>query len=250
MLAEDRFAKILSIVDTEGSVTVTTLVERLGASESTVRRDLAVMDHKGLLSKVHGGAVSLRKRPELSARDENVVSRKAMFAEDKGRIARYAASLIRPDDFVFLDAGTTTEMIIDYVEASQAVFVTHAVSHALKLAARGFRVHLLGGELKSVTETAVGEETLEALDRYRFTRGFWGTNGITAEDGFFTPDPREAQIKAKSMRQCRECYVLADESKFSAVSNVRFARFEEAQIITNRMPEGEWKRYPNLIITG
>ena len=129
MLTEDRFSKILAVVDAEGSVTVTDLVRRLETSESTIRRDLTAMHKKGLLTKVYGGAISL-KRPELMVRDEKIVNRKAMYAEEKEKIARYAASLIGPEDFVFLDAGTTTEMMIDYISARQAVFVTHAVSHA------------------------------------------------------------------------------------------------------------------------
>ena len=246
MLTEDRFSRILAVVDAEGSVTVTDLVRRLETSESTIRRDLTAMHKKGLLTKVYGGAISL-KRPELMVRDEKIVNRKAMYAEEKEKIARYAASLIGPEDFVFLDAGTTTEMMIDYISARQAVFVTHAVSHALRLAALDVRVILLGGEVKSVTETAVGEETLEYLEKFRFTKGFFGTNGISMENGFSTPDPKEAAIKTKALYASRRSYILADESKFGVESNVRFADFKDAKVITTAAPDGEWKKQKNII---
>ena len=246
MLTEDRFSRILAVVDAEGSVTVTDLVRRLDTSESTIRRDLTAMHKKGLLTKVYGGAISL-KRPELMVRDEKIVNRKAMYAEEKEKIARYAASLIGPEDFVFLDAGTTTEMMIDYISARQAVFVTHAVSHALRLAALDVRVILLGGEVKSVTETAVGEETLEYLEKFRFTKGFFGTNGISMENGFSTPDPKEAAIKTKALYASRRSYILADESKFGVESNVRFADFKDAKVITTAAPDGEWKKQKNII---
>lgn len=246
MLTEDRFSRILAVVDAEGSVTVTDLVRRLDTSESTIRRDLTAMHKKGLLTKVYGGAISL-KRPELMVRDEKIVNRKAMYAEEKEKIARYAASLIGPEDFVFLDAGTTTEMMIDYITARQAVFVTHAVSHALRLAALDVRVILLGGEVKSVTETAVGEEALEYLEKFRFTKGFFGTNGISMENGFSTPDPKEAAIKTKALYASRRSYILADESKFGVESNVRFADFKDAKIITTAAPDGEWKKQKNII---
>ena len=234
------------MVDAEGSVTVTDLVRRLDTSESTIRRDLTAMHKKGLLTKVYGGAISL-KRPELMVRDEKIVNRKAMYAEEKEKIARYAASLIGPEDFVFLDAGTTTEMMIDYITARQAVFVTHAVSHALRLAALDVRVILLGGEVKSVTETAVGEEALEYLEKFRFTKGFFGTNGISMENGFSTPDPKEAAIKTKALYASRRSYILADESKFGVESNVRFADFKDAKVITTAAPDGEWKKQKNII---
>ena len=246
MLTEDRFSRILAVVDAEGSVTVTDLVRRLETSESTIRRDLTAMHKKGLLTKVYGGAISL-KRPELMVRDEKIVNRKAMYAEEKEKIARYAASLIGPEDFVFLDAGTTTEMMIDYISARQAVFVTHAVSHALRLAALDVRVILLGGEVKSVTETAVGEEALEYLEKFRFTKGFFGTNGISLENGFSTPDPKEAAIKTKALYASRRSYILADESKFGVESNVRFADFKDAKVITTAAPDGEWKKQKNII---
>ena len=107
MLTEERFSRILAIVDLEGSVKVPDLVQRLGISESTVRRDLAAMDEKGMLVKVYGGAISVN-HPKMTVLDESIVKRKTQFTEEKRRIAKYAASLIGEDDFVYLDAGTTT----------------------------------------------------------------------------------------------------------------------------------------------
>ena len=247
MLTEERYSRILAIVDLEGSVTVTDLVQRLNISESTVRRDLAAMDEKGMLTKVYGGAISLGG-PKTTLRDETIVKRKTLFAEEKRRIAKYAASLIRPDDFVFLDAGTTTEMLLDFLAPCEATFVTHAVNHALRLAALGLRVFLPGGEIKSVTETVLGDETIRALSKYRFTKGFFGTNGISLAGGFSTPDPREAAVKGAALSACRQGFILADESKFSGDSNVCFARFEDAVVITNRIPEGDWKNRENILI--
>ena len=246
MLTKERFARIQAIVDLEGSVTVPDLVQRLGISESTVRRDLAAMDENGMLTKVYGGAVSLN-HPKVTVLDESIVKRKALYAEDKRLIARYAASLIRKDDFVYLDAGTTTEMMLDYITQREAVFVTDAVNHALRLSALGIKVFLLGGEIKHVTEIVLGEETLRTLSKFRFTKGFFGTNGISLTGGFTTPDVREAAIKAAALSACRQSYILADESKFHTESNVRFARYEEATVITNRIPEGDWKKQENIV---
>ena len=80
--------------------------------------------------------------------------------------------------------------------------------HARKLAAKGFHVHLPGGEFKSVTEAIVGEEALESLQKYNFTIGFFGTNGVDIEAGYTTPGLREAKVKEYAMKRCRECYVL------------------------------------------
>ena len=245
MLAEERFSRILSIIEAEGSATIQELMTALDASESTVRRDLITMDENGLLTKVHGGAIA--RRPSVSTHDEDVRNRKTMNAEQKNAIAKYAASLIRPDDFVYLDAGTTTELMIEYITSRQAVFVTNAISHAKRLAERGFTVYLLGGEFKAVTEAIVGEEAVTTLEKYNFTKGFWGANGVSLQKGYSTPELKEAMVKKKSMENCKECFVLADESKFNQISSVTFAPFEGATVITTGLSLPAYKKCNNVI---
>lgn len=244
MLTEERFAKILSILENMGSVTVQQLMTELNASESTIRRDLNTLDAEGRLTKVHGGA--LLKTGMYSTYDENNISRKEKNKEDKLKIAKYAAGLIEPGDFVYLDAGTTTELMIDFISAKQVHFVTNAITHAKKLADRGFTVYLLGGEFKAVTEAIVGEEAVSTLAKYNFTRGFWGANGVHPKIGFSTPEVKEAMVKKKSMENCRECYVLADESKFNQVSSVTFASFERATVITANLKQTAFGKYQNV----
>jgi len=245
MLTEERFAKILSILESMGSITVQQLMTELGASESTIRRDLNSLDAEGKLIKVHGGAIL--KNGSYTTRDDEVFTRKEKNRDAKMKIAKYAASLIVPGDFVYLDAGTTTELIIDFLEAKQVTFVTNAVSHAKRLAERGYTVYLPGGEFKAVTEAIVGEEAVINLDKYNFTKGFWGANGVSAQKGFSTPEMKEAMVKRKSMENSGECYVLADESKFNQTSSVTFAAFEDAKVITTKPIHPAFGKYENVI---
>ena len=245
MLTEERFAKILSILEHMGSVTVQQLMTELDASESTVRRDLNTLDANGQLVKVHGGAIL--KNTVYSTIDDEVVHRKEQNREAKDKIARYAAGLITAEDFVYIDAGTTTERMIDYIANRQAVFVTNAIGHAKKLAEHGCKVYILGGEFKAVTEAIVGEEAVFTLDKYNFTKGFWGANGVSLQRGFSTPELKEAMVKRKSMENCRDCYILADESKFAQISSVTFAPFEKATVITTELKQEIYKDCSNII---
>ena len=245
MLTEERFAKILSILEHMGSVTVQQLMTELDASESTVRRDLNTLDANGQLVKVHGGAIL--KNTVYSTIDDEVVHRKEQNREAKDKIARYAAGLITAEDFVYIDAGTTTERMIDYIANRQAVFVTNAIGHAKKLAEHGCKVYILGGEFKAVTEAIVGEEAVFTLDKYNFTKGFWGANGVSRQRGFSTPELKEAMVKKKSMANCKKCYVLADASKFDQMSSVKFADFEQATIITTELKKPALKKYKNIV---
>lgn len=245
MLTETRQEQILRLLREKGSVTVTELTEHFGASESTIRRDLNALDKKGALVKVFGGAVQTEEK--LSTKEEKVALRAELHREEKIRIARHAAALVRPEDFVYLDAGTTTGYMIPFLTEKTAVFVTNAVSHALKLSENGFRVILIGGELKAATEAIVGNEAYANLRKYNFTKGFFGTNGAGIAAGFTTPDINEAMIKQCAMEHARERYVLCDSSKFALTSPVSFGEFSGAVIITDRLPGGEYESCENII---
>ena len=129
MLNEERKRKILELTNLKGSISINDLMKELGASESTVRRDLIDMDSEGLIKKVHGGAVALKEG--IMTRDLMVAQRQDENKSEKEAIARYSAELIKDDDIVYLDAGTTTYMMIPYLKNTRATFVTNGVSHAM-----------------------------------------------------------------------------------------------------------------------
>ena len=99
MLTEERFTRILSILESMGSVTVQQLMTELDASESTIRRDLNTLDANGQLIKVHGGAIL--KNTSYSTEDDEVMQRRERNKGAKEKIAKYASGLIEPGDFVY-----------------------------------------------------------------------------------------------------------------------------------------------------
>lgn len=245
MLMEDRLAHIVREVEKRQSVTVQELMQLIDASESTIRRDLTTLHARGQILKVHGGAIAVESAYYM--RESSVHERKERHIDEKMRIAKYAASLIRPDDFVFLDAGTTTSFIIDFLEDNHTKFVTNGLENTQRLAAKGFQVYILGGEYKQLTEAVVGDEAMRTLSRFNFTKGFWGANGISMANGFSTPEIREGAIKTKAMSCTRECYIVGDSSKFDHISSVSFASFEEAMVITTKVPMEKYKECANII---
>ena len=232
MLTEERFAKIVKIVNQEGTVTVLELAQAIGISESTIRRDLNQLDKLGRIRKVHGGATAVVLMSD--GHERNMQEKYSRNIEEKRAIAAYAATLVHANDFVFLDAGSTTEQMAEYLEENTAFYVTNGITLAQKLAARGFKTMLLAGRVKASTDAVIGMEAVSSLARYHFTRGFFGTNGITVAEGFTTPDLEEAANKRAAMEHCRQCYVLADNSKFDTLSNVSFGELGKAKIITTR----------------
>lgn len=245
MLSEERYRMILKILEEKRSVTVTELTELLDISESTARRDIIALDSAGKLVKVFGGAVLTEN--VFSSAEPTVAQKTEIYKEEKIKIARYAASLIQPQDFVYLDAGTTTGYMLDYIQETNVAFVTNAVAHAQKLAASGKNVILIGGTLKSSTEAVVGAAAVLMLKEYHFTKGFFGTNGVGRTSEFTTPDAGEALVKRTAVGQCRKAYMLCDHSKFHAVSSVTFASFKEASILTDQIAD-EFKDVTDMVL--
>ena len=185
MLTEQRFERILERLKVKKSITVAEITEDLGISESTARRDITALDKAGKLTKVFGGAVAAEHTYEM--KEPTVAQKVNVRKEEKIKIAQYAADMIGDNDFVYLDAGTSVGYMVEFL--------------AQRLAAQGNRVLLIGGELKSSTEAVVGAQAIELLRKYHFTKGFFGTNGITKEEGFTTPDVVEAQVKQTAVQQ-------------------------------------------------
>ena len=236
MLTEERYGKIIALLEEKKSLTVAEITELLGISESTARRDITALDRAGRLVKVFGGAVMADG--SYVTHEPTVAQKTDVQKQEKKMIARAAASLVTDSDFIYIDAGTTTGCMISFLAQKKAVFVTNAVSHAQRLAAQGNKVFLVGGELKGTTEAVIGAQAMEYLTRYHFTKGFFGANGITKSAGFTTPDAVEAQVKRTAMKQCGKCYLLCDSTKFGNTSAVTFASYGAGMVMTEKAVEG------------
>lgn len=239
MLTQKRHEEILRILKENGAVSVSELTGILDASESTVRRDLVSLSKSGKINKVHGGA-TLNEKDYLTneaAMEEKI----AVNTENKTAIAKYAALQIADDDFIYIDAGTTTMLIADYITAKNISIVTNGIAHAKKFAAKGFKTIVLGGLLKASTEAIVGLTAADSIKKYNFNKAFIGTNGISKDLGYTTPDSDEAFLKKAAIENSFVSYILGDSSKLNKVSRITFAKLEQAVLITDRLSDNAYK---------
>ena len=244
MFTEERHNIILRELKIKGMIPVNDLVKLLNTSESTIRRDLNTLDSEGLLKKIHGGATLVGEK--ASRHDYKVNVRKSLNLDEKRKIAIHAASLIQDEDVIYIDAGTTTELIIEFISNTNITAVTNGIVHAKKLLEKNIKTFILGGEIKDVTEAIIGSNAVLDLKKYNFSKGFFGANGISNENGYTTPDVTEGMVKAEALRRCKKAYVLADESKLDQVSFVTFGNIEDATLITNKL-NGNTKYDTNVI---
>ena len=212
MLAEERFGQILNLLSKQRTATVQELCEALGTSESTIRRDLTELDRLGKLNKVHGGATLPDSR--FQAEEPTMQAKETLAVPQKRAIAAAAAALIHAEDFVFIDAGSTT---LELVRP--------------------------GGLLRPQTEAIVGAAAVSSLQQYNFTKAFMGANGVALEAGFTTPDPEEAAVKATVVHRARESWFLVDDAKFARICPAVIADLHSGAILTNRCPNPKYKQY-------
>jgi DeoR family fructose operon transcriptional repressor len=221
--AEERQQAIAGLVTDRGRVAVTAVAERFGVTTETVRRDLAVLERAGMLRRVHGGAVA---SGALTVAEPGLGERHSARTEQKRRIATAALELVpgRHGSLV-LDGGTTTAALAEVLPSDRHLL---AATNSVPIAARlstvpGIELHVLGGRVRGVTQTAVGETTVRALADLRVDVVFLGANGISAGHGFSTPDEREAAVKRAMVQAGQRVVVLADSTKLGREHLVRFA---------------------------
>ena len=245
MLAEQRARAILDQLTQRQTVSVTDLCQATGASEATIRRDLNALARQGKLVKIHGGATTLEE-VEFLAQEPDLAT-KQRYTREKERIARYAASLVREDDVVFLDTGTTALHMAEYLKDSKALFVTSSIDFAGMLSAFERNVYVLGGALKPGTVDIMGAEALDALRHYNFTKAFLGTSGVSVSQGFTTPDPEAAALKFLAASRAQSVYVLADSSTFGRVTAATILPLDRAQVITDKPPDRKYLESTDVI---
>ncbi|HLP23544.1 MAG TPA: DeoR/GlpR family DNA-binding transcription regulator [Microbacteriaceae bacterium] len=212
MYAPERQQAILTRARRDGRVEVRSLAEDFNVTPETIRRDLTLMERRGLVQRAHGGAIPMER---LSI-EPPVADREGLLTSEKERIARAALAEIPENGSVLFDAGTTTARLAELLPTeTNLTVVTNSLPIAAQLATRpNIDLHVLGGHVRQLTLATVGAWANETLRKVAVDVAFIGTNGITASRGLTTPDIEEARVKSQLIASARRTVVLADHTKF------------------------------------
>lgn len=229
ILKSERKQIIMEKLAQENFVTLEFLVGVLDTSESTVRRDLDELASEKKLHRVHGGAEKSHPLQE----EETNLQKSIKNVQAKKAIVKRAAELIDNGDVIFVDAGTTTALLLDQLHAEGLTVVTNSIHHAAKLVEKNINTIIIGGYVKNSTDASIGQLAIMQLSQLNFDKAFVGMNGI---DHHFltTPDTEEAVIKKTVIDNAQVTYALADASKLGQTSFVKVDRLETVTIITNQ----------------
>ena len=235
MIVDERRSRILKLAEELGFVSLQRLVSELGASESTVRRDLEFLDATGHIQRTRGGASFLGdSKTDFDAR-------RRLASQEKQRIARRVVDLISEGETVLLDGGTTTLEVARYLVGKSLQVLTNSLPIAALLMNRAeIELIFIGGYVYPKTGVALGEQSVEALKRMHATRLVMSTGGITAE-GLFNSNALLVETERQMIRAADRVTLVADSSKFGQRALSHLCSLDVLdEIVTDEGVSGEW----------
>jgi DeoR/GlpR family transcriptional regulator of sugar metabolism len=238
LLKEERHRKILELLERDGRVTVEDLVKQFEVSSVTVRGDLDALSENGMLVRSHGGAV---RRLDAS-QDYPLRFKESIHHAEKVRIGQAAAEMIRPNQTIILDSGTTTAQVARQLKARKIrplTVITNALNIAVELAeVQDVSLIMIGGILRHVSNSFVGPQAERMLQDLHADHFFLAVDGLDPQLGLSTPDILEAQLNAVMIRVSTLVTAVADASKFGRRSLSLIGGIESVQrvITDDRVP--------------
>lgn len=236
MLVDQRRDSILEIVESMGYVSLQALVDEIGSSESTVRRDLEYLDRIGQIRRTRGGAAYVGE--SLTGFDD----RRGRATDEKQRIGRKAAELIESGETVLLDGGTSTLEVARHLGGKNLQVVTNSLPTVnLLVGASNIELVYLGGYVYPKTGVALGSLTVEALKGIHARRLVMSVGGIT-EAGLFNSNSLLVETERQMMRAADEVIVVADSGKLGHSELAHLCRLEDVdRMVVDTGITDEWK---------
>jgi DeoR/GlpR family transcriptional regulator of sugar metabolism len=229
-LARQRQTFILARIREDGAVRVADLVDSLGVSDMTIRRDLGLLHERGLVEKTHGGAAAI---PGSALFEPGFRAKSSLMRAEKEAIALAAMALVEPGTAVALSAGTTTyALALRLVDIPELTVVTNSIPVADVLHTRGRadQTVILSGGVRTPSDALVGPLAVESIRSLHVDVVFMGVHGMYAR-GFTTPNILEAETDRALVGAGRRLVVLADHSKWGVIGISSIARLEEAETL-------------------
>lgn len=235
----ERQQQLLQRLADQQRITVAEICKRFSISEATARRDLEQLAEQGLLQRVHGGAIAIRRAtPELP-----ILERSQEQSAEKGRIGRAAATLIADGETIFLGSGTTVlEVAKNLFDRRNLTAITNSLPVINTLANLPQNsVVVLGGMLRDSELSFIGHITEQALAEVRADKVFMGTRALDLEHGL-TNDYLPETLTDRAILRCgKEIIIVADHTKLGCVSTAFLAPLSSVhKVVTNQGADPEF----------
>ena len=231
MLEKERDNLILKLVDERSIVSVGDLLDLLGASEATIRRDINALAEKGEVKRIRGGAEAVRPRHQPHLVGMPFAMSQDVSVPQKRAIARAASELIGPGESIIINGGTTTFALVEFLENSDLDILTNSFPIAAKLFATSRnRITLPGGTIfreQNIVLSPFENDTIESFWGNKLFVGCYGLNRF----GMMEADPLIVQAQTKLLKRSEHVIVMADSSKLRRKSAMIVAGLDRINTI-------------------
>lgn len=244
MFADERKTKIEDMLKRHASVTTSELTEAFGVSVETIRRDLEYMESQGLLKRVHGGAVTMRRLQSYTS----LSGRRREHQPEKHSLALKACSYIKEGDFIALDAGSTAyELAALLGERFRALTVlTHSLEVMKILEEKeNIRVVLAGGFYLPAEKCFCGHLALDMVRQLHISKCFIAPSAISLNFGISDHMQELIAVQRAFLEIADQAYILADSSKFETCAPMKISDFDPrfTCITDSGLPDQVWEAY-------
>lgn len=227
---EARRARIMSLLNHEGSVQVNQLAELFGVSRVTIRTDLDALGRNGRLRRTHGGALALTRTVTVSLQDQRV----NLNAEGKRALALTAAALVSNNTSILVDSGTTAvEFVKALTEKTGITLITNdfTIADLVDRSMPSIDVIVLGGKLRKGHRYSSGWLSLQMLESLHPDMAFVCPTAYTPHRGLMTSNQEMAELKRAFMHCAEKTCVLMDSGKLGAPGLIKFANLNDADLV-------------------
>lgn len=233
-MRSDRILDIEDYIYKHKNVSLDKLCEVFNVSKNTIRRDINELTEKGSIKKVYGG-VSVQEKSTLIPFEERNIKNINL----KSHIGKLCADYIKDGDIIFLDSGTTTLTIVDYLKnKSNVTIITNNLEIIIKsIELPNLNIICLPGNLIRQTNSFVSVDTVSILSKYNINKSFMASTGISIECGITNSHPLESEVKRLALEKGVEIFLLVDSTKFDNSSLVTYAQLKDIDyLITDKTP--------------
>lgn len=243
-----RIDDIENYIHAKKKVSLIELEKEFEISMNTVRRDIKTLLKKGEMIKVYGGVESIKN--DLTITTENslvdIEKRNTINILEKQNIAKKAAEFINDGDMIYIDSGTTTAGILDYLNKNiNLTIVTNSLSVLNKAVSfPNINVIISGNSYRRRINAFVKLGTYTVLDKINIEKSFMAATSMSKENGVMNATIEEYEIKSKVVEKCRTNYLLIDSSKFNKTGFITYAQLQDFDtIITDEITDINLKQY-------
>jgi DeoR/GlpR family transcriptional regulator of sugar metabolism len=238
----ERQAAIEKIVKGHSFILIPDISKKLAVSESTIRRDINEMEQKQLLFRSQGAVIWNDRGNQYM---ENVYYRQIQNVDAKKLIAAKTASMIEPQDTLFIGTGTTTYELAKSIPGDMPLTVVTNDLHIALLLENNYNatIMMLGGFIKRGTHTVVGALAERSLEGIFFNKCFISPGGVTKEDGFTFYNVQALEVRRKALKNAEQKIMLVDSLKFGKRGFISGFAIEQCDILITDQVDAEWKQF-------